>query len=70
LALQFPSVCELEDDRYLKAQHPVSTAMSELSNARANLPRSALPKWPTATLYPPDRLPTMADFNAEWSDWK
>jgi hypothetical protein len=44
---------------------------SILAGAHANLPRGqGMPKFPTASLYPPDRLPTVTDFNPEWSDWK
>jgi hypothetical protein len=44
---------------------------SILSGAHANLPRGqVLPKFPTASLYPPDRLPLTTEFNPEWSDWK
>jgi hypothetical protein len=49
-----------------------STAQpSVLSGAHANLPRGqGMPRLPTASLYPPDRIPIITDFNPEWSDWK
>jgi hypothetical protein len=48
-----------------------SSQPSVLSGAHANLPRGqGMPKLPTASLYPPDRIPIITDPNPEWQDWK
>jgi len=45
---------------------------SVIAGTHANLPRSqgGMPRFPTASLYPPDPLPVHADFTPEWADWK
>jgi hypothetical protein len=44
---------------------------SVLSGAHPNLPRSqGIPRLPTASLYPPDRLTASADFTLEYQEWQ
>ena len=44
---------------------------SILAGAHPNMPRvQGMPRLPVSSLYPPDRLPIITEFNPEWSDWK